>query len=157
MLQDKNDLEQKTLLDESKEIIKVILKSKLTELEEKYSSTAKAVQKALTICTTYYNHFKKDIREQAETLTADDKTLDLGVRKCYHVKKMIRILENSSEPNNKKKMQDFIAAYKEAKPVVEERRDHPAMTFLKCIATLITVGLAQLLGGLWKNPQKCSF
>lgn len=110
---------------------------------------ARAVAQALELCTTYYKHFKADFCTEAEKLSSDDCTLDLGIRKCYHVHKMMSILVNPSETSDVNKMKAFVAAFKEAKPVIDQRRDHPAITFLKAIATIITMGLAQFLGGIW--------
>ena len=47
-----------------------------------------------------------------------------------------------------KKLSNFVDAYKTIKPLIEIRRDNAAILFLKCVATVITLGLAVVFG-IW--------
>lgn len=107
------------------------------------------IQQLLNICIKYRNHFNPKTQRDAENIAENNNPQfkSLGVRKCYLINQLITIL--SSNTTNEEKLFRFTEAFKNVKPVIEQRQDSFAIKFLKAVATILSLGTL-IFFGIWQ-------
>lgn len=127
------------------------------------SPETQKIAKLLSFCTPYLTHLQQEIVKnnpkekfdftQPLSLENNHDVVDILTRRKYNsVQNLIKILNNSGQ-QDEQKLSLFASAYKINKLLIETRRDHAGITFLKGVATVISFGIAALLG-IWNVKGK---
>ena len=139
--------------------------SKGKEFTSSYNQNEKKVFDLLVLSEEYLPHLTEDIMKKEEEYFAKgdidlvlkgnansfdhDPVFKLTIQKHQAVSSFIDILKNPFT-NSEEKISEFKKSFRAHKETLQERRDNAGMTFLKGVATVLTLGLA-MLSNLWKT------
>ncbi len=157
---EKTSDEKMALIKKAKDIIKEKIKSEIkdhqTSLE--FDLNLNKLELLNDICATY-------LSKQGKKLGWTHRQ-DLWVSKFNGVQSLIDILNEMPEQKKKKEdmtpdeindyvkkqrevLTDFQKQFDNVRPVIEERNDSLAMTVIKVIATILTLGIGAAAFGIW--------